>query len=499
MKKLTIILLVACCVTSCRKFLKEYSQSDVVPTTTKHFSEILNMDGYPAPKAILHNFSVFLDDDVQCYWGPTLGEGAIFARPAAPLFQWQPNVTEILLEQKAPFLLNAWNNYYKLILGTNVVIQFVNDSEGSQMEKDRVRGEAYGLRAFYHFMLVNIYAAPYNDSTTTPDKLAGVPIRTSAELSDEYLGRNTVKEVYEQIEKDLDSAIVLLRKDRSSRSVTRMSHVAAHHLASRVYLYEEKWEKAVAHADSVIKYHPQLMELNSWGGMPMPETQPLSGPRNIESVWCYGSADDKLAPGYRDAYELSYDLVNTFEPADLRAMTGFYYNPPDLRFLFATDFSQQKVISALSGGGELYDYFHSWRSAEAYLNRAEALIQLYRITGNQDFVDKALNSLNTLRASRIESSSFVDWTLKPGDELLQMCREERRRELYLEEMHRWFDLRRYGMPSIKHYYRPDELTTEVYVLEARDRQYVMPIPQEVLDRNPALTQNPQRSGTRMPQ
>ncbi len=199
-------------------------------------------------------------------------------------------------------------------------------------------------------------------------------------------------------------------------------------------------------------------------------------------------------------YDLSYDLVSSFEPADLRALTGFYVNPPELKVYYATDFSQQKVFPAGQlGMGNNYDSYNSWRSAEAYLNRAEALIQLYKTKGDVGYATKALFSLNTLRASRIDRTAFTNWTVKPAAEMLRLCREERRRELYLEEMHRWFDLRRYGMPAIKHVYRPDELTTEVYQLDARDPQYLLPIPEEVLTRNAMLQPNPRRTGARMPQ
>lgn len=482
---------------SCKKFLSEYSQSDITPQTTEHFGEILFTDGYPDNIDPFHSFTVFLDDDVECYYGPTLGTSGA-SRTAAPVFQWQPEFSEKVLQQGSSFYFNAWFNYYKRILGANVVIQFIDGALGPQKDKDRIKGEAYTLRAFYHFMLVNMYAAPYNDSTTTPESSPGIPIRATADLSEQYLKRNSVKEVYVQIEKDLDSAIILLSKDKSNRNVARLTHVAAHLLASRVYLFEEKWEKAIAHADVVLENHPQLMDLNTWGGMPVPETKPLAGPNNVESIWCYGTANEKLPETYGVAYDLSYSLANSFEPADLRALTGFYVNPPELKVFFAPEFSQQKVYpNGLVGSGNSYDIFNSWRSAEAYLNRAEALIQLYA-KGNANAAAQALVSLNTLRASRFETSSFISWTLKPAAEMLRMCREERRRELYLEEMHRWFDLRRYGMPAIDHFYRPDDLTTEVYQLEARDKQYILPIPRDVLTRNPMLQQNPQMTGTRMP-
>ena len=76
-----------------------------------------------------------------------------------------------------------------------------------------------------------------------------------------------------------------------------------------------------------------------------------------------------------------------------------------------------------------------------------------------------------------------------GNELLEFYKEERRRELCFEE-HRWFDLRRYGMPKLTHVVTISEGQPVEYTLPEKDPRYVLPIAREVLDKNPALRQNP---------
>lgn len=81
------------------------------------------------------------------------------------------------------------------------------------------------------------------------------------------------------------------------------------------------------------------------------------------------------------------------------------------------------------------------RLSEAYLNRAEAYIQLNR-------TDDAIKDLNKLRQNRIRG--YTDET--EFTNLLEEVRTERRKEFCFEGM-RWFDLRRYGMPEIHHDFR----------------------------------------------
>ena len=135
------------------------------------------------------------------------------------------------------------------------------------------------------------------------------------------------------------------------------------------------------------------------------------------------------------------------------------------------------------------------RSAEAYLNEAEAEAYL----GHDE---EARRVLNLLRANRFSASSNNEVTAS-GAELITSIRNERRRELALEG-HRWFDLRRYmvcGVQPESHaithewtYYSSHTSTTMIerrrFELEANDEAYTLPIPQEVLNFNTGMPNNP---------
>ena len=102
-------------------------------------------------------------------------------------------------------------------------------------------------------------------------------------------------------------------------------------------------------------------------------------------------------------------------------------------------------------------------------------------------VTEALADLNELRRNRIEG--YSDVSISDPTLLLDEIRKERRLEL-AREGHRWLDLRRYGMPSIKHTWLPGVgLTLQTFVLKAKDPMYTLPLPEAVLGVNPALSQN----------
>lgn len=498
MKKIVVIALLAGSMVSCKKFLAERSQTEVIPKTTKNFGEILYSDGYPTVNVQLQPYLTLMDDDLECYNGDLMADNQKDVTMNAGAFQWQANFIDVCRSGGASVgQFDSWRTYYKLILGTNVALQYLDNSIGEASDKAMYKGEAYALRAFYHFMLVNLYAKPYNDSTTTPDKLPGVPLKLDANLSEEFPARNTVKEVYAQVTKDLDTAINMLEQVGADQRLYRMSATAAHLLASRIYLYMEQWDKVIEHSDYVLSHHPQLMNLNTWpnDGVNTDYTKyPLIGVNNVETIWYYGSVDEPQVAGTSSAYGISQDLANTFETNDLRPEICFPAVPDFLKPYVNGNYFFTKIIAGAQVLGA--DMGTSWRSSEAYLNRAEAYIQKYKTKGDAGAAAEALKNLNTLRAARFKAGTYTNWTLETADKLLTMCRAERRRELFREGGQRWFDLRRYGMPSIRHIYQPTVNTSAIYVLQKRDPQYVLPIPNEVLQRNFSLEQNQQISGVR---
>ncbi|WP_431217460.1 RagB/SusD family nutrient uptake outer membrane protein [Puia sp. P3] len=175
--------------------------------------------------------------------------------------------------------------------------------------------------------------------------------------------------------------------------------------------------------------------------------------------------------------------------SDLRSQIYFGAIPSFLQQWISPLFVGQKRDPAVTGGIGNSVIGCSFRSSEAYLNRAEAYAQKYLATGDASAAQSALSDLNALRVKRYDPSAYQPLGSMTADSLLRFCRNERRRELF-SEGHRWFDLRRYGMPSITHYYSPIAGTVQKYVLNGHDPQYTLQIPPTALLLNPNLSQNP---------
>ena len=86
----------------------------------------------------------------------------------------------------------GWQRYYYVNYIANSVIENKdNITEATQAERNQLAGEAYMLRAYMHFILVNLYAAPYTHCN--PSATKGIPLKLNSDVR-EVLSRNTVAE-----------------------------------------------------------------------------------------------------------------------------------------------------------------------------------------------------------------------------------------------------------------------------------------------------------------
>ena len=472
--------------TSCGDFLEETSQDEFKPETVEDYQEILNGEGYGLTVTI-DPITHVLTDDVQGAKGSSYyysDQNIAFK----DVFAWQPNMDNLLTEKKITGYYDSYQNLYKLIMACNTVLGEVDKATGTEAEHKQTKGEALALRAFYYWYLVNLYAQPYNMEGTTPDKLSGVPLVLSAEIKNDGPKRATVAAVYGQITKDVEDACSLLEQTKSTTiSKYRINWIAAHLLASRVYLYMEDWDKVIEHVDKALEGNPKMCNLNSYS-LTIPSNYRPNAYNNFaeyasnnfisanfpETIFTGGISGKIQIAG--SLLCVSDDIIGKFAADDLRK--NFMLKP--------TPYMYYPYMEIKAGTSERA---FAWRTAELYLNRAEAYAAKFA-TGDIPSGAKAVSDINMIRKNRIAAATYTDYQLGTADELMTKVREERRVELCFENPHRWFDLRRYGMPEIKHVWYDQTGVATTYTLEKKDLGYVLQIPLEATSANKNLEQNP---------
>lgn len=146
-----------------------------------------------------------------------------------------------------------WNQCYKNIKVANDVLKSVDLENLSDVAKSYV-GQAYAMRAFEYFTLIQLYQFTYKGH----EDAAGVPLVTekTTEAEANNNPRAAVKDVYKQIMEDLNTAIDYLTDSRSAKS--EINRQVAYGLRARVNLVMQNWSDAAADAQKAAEGYTPL-------------------------------------------------------------------------------------------------------------------------------------------------------------------------------------------------------------------------------------------------
>lgn len=443
MKKLNILLISLVCIlgVSCDDFLDIKPVGKIIPTTQADFRGVLTNAYLLSP--FDRRYTSVRGDELSLK-KDAYGDYLYYLNQ----YTWQD---ESLTGSDVSF---AWQAYYSSILGANQVI--LDGVDATEVDKDsfnQLQGEAYLLRAYMHFCLVNNYADVY--SAENLDKKA-IPLSIQIDIWHDYR-RNTINEVYTQILSDIDEGIKLLSVDEQSKGLNyRFSKISAYGLASRVHLYMSDWDNAVKYAKMALSINSSLTNYND---------ADVIMPFQFDSRENILAMEKIMHRTFNKRFYISSKLENQYDKDN------------DLRFVNYFDGSTAGEYK-LKIGSDL-KYKVSMRTAEFYLTVAEG--QSKSSAGDLVEAKKYLKDLLVTRlkpALYTTEAAVIDAMTK--EQFIVKVSEERMKELAGQGF-RWFDLRRNGKPEIKKTFDGKD-----YTLSNNDPRYIIPFPIQAVSNNPNL-------------
>nr|WP_314754234.1 RagB/SusD family nutrient uptake outer membrane protein [uncultured Prevotella sp.] len=455
--------MMAMSLTACGDFLEEKSQDLYIPKTTKDYKEFLLGEGLNHGKNNQVSLSEYLDvltDDVSEYVNVRRKNATDSRERMWGYYIWNDD-PEVDYNNTVR-ADNSWDVYYHRILVSNVILNNLAEATGTEQERKDLEGEARFLRAWSYFMLVNTYTAPYeNDAQANATQ--AVPINNAISVENKKLAKATLGDIYRLIEHDLEASIKAFEAAATEKTIYRPNLSTAWLLRSRVALFKKQYDKAAEYATQTIKTsNKKLYDLTN--GVEENKDRFLNE-KNTEVLFTYG-------PDAADAFKLqNYITANNSEKG------CFIVNPELISMYTKKDVRLEACYYTKMRRAKPYKYYalrshgmypYAFHLAEAYLNRAEAYVEGGKVA-------EALKDLDAIRDNRIYNNKALVAT--SAEEALQLVKDERRRELSFEGI-RWFDLRRWGCPELKHTYSSSDVGGEKteYVLKQGDKRYTLPIP-----------------------
>ncbi len=263
----------------------------------------------------------------------------------------QPEIADLDNFTETPantFVAALWNGYYAGISRANNALAAILTAPMDTATKTELRAEVRFIRGYYYFNLVRFFGG-------VPIVLS-VPSGPRQAISDPSLvTRASDSDVYNKaIIPDLQFALQHLPL-KSAQVVGRITRGAAETLLAKVYLYEKNWTQALALTQDVINSNQyqlvpdystiwrqvgdndaeSIFEIETGGygntdaGIPL--YSEMQGPRNKGGVWNNPNFNDPTGDLGWGFCTPTQDLVNDYEPGDLReAATIITINPNPL-------------------------------------------------------------------------------------------------------------------------------------------------------------------------
>ncbi len=363
-----------------------------------------------------------------------------------------------------------WQDYYKAIFSTNIVLSKIETATLSESYKNDVRAQMRFLRALFYYNMVQTWG--------------DIPLVTTPLSGDEAYAvlRSPQTEVYDFIKKDLLFAIdkLSLASDIPSAKIGRASKGAAQTLLGKVYLSMGDKTSAATVLKEVYnsgQYALLATYASLWGPNVKNTKESI-----FEIQYLGGSASAPYSRYYQGFYpnnnflgfygtgmnQVTDDLYNEYEANDPRRdlSIALGYNNGSTFIAQKYPIKWTHTNAVLGNGNPLAN------NNFMVLRYADVLLMLAEATGDATY----LNQVRT----RAGLPKFGEANYPAAYSTLSLAIEHERRVELALEFHRWFDLKRNNRAVAVLQPKGKTITTD---------KLLLPIPQTVRSQNPAITQN----------
>lgn len=504
MKRLYYILFIAAAflAVSCEDFLERAPGDNM--TKEELFKKIETAERYlQNAYAFLPDFQYNTEDLTGRYklGGATdeIGFQQASGYPASPfdinLGSWNPT--------QMPMARN-WSDYYGCIRRCNMFIENYDmipedmSAGGASNRKERLLGEAYGLRGYFYFLLFKQWGGvPIINTVLDPGNIESL----------KGIKRSTAEQTVNQILSDMDEAMLHLPDKHDDANFGRFTSVIATVVRSQVKLYwaSKYWNRdndLARWEDAAESCREALNKAEKAGYILAPTYTEMFNKAAISSefIWtknsehyeCYWWDFYSMPLGYGaynvdgplqeivDDFEMKatgkvpvtgynedntqivdptsgYDPLHPWEGRDDRFYSSILYNgamlqgrPIDISAngkdninigsIIRTNYFTRKYLdenhNLVTNASWTYRRFAIMRTSELYLNYAEALIEI----GGGSNLSRAKELINTIRRRAKCAVEIPDGLTQ--EQMRTKVRQERRMELVFEN-HRFWDVRRW--------------------------------------------------------
>ena len=313
---------------------------------------------------------------------------------ASAIFTWDASIDRATATETD----NIYTGLYSVIGKIcNPVLLRADQAEGDRALAGRLKAEAYILRVWHHYILVNMYAKAYDPATAAED--GGIPYSRETDLLSVPNPKYSVQEVYDLMLEDLEAAFALNSFAAPSSNRMRVNSAFAHAVKAKVLMSMRDYEGAYQAATAALAIENTVDDYNT-----MISYVAQRYYSSVISGYSFSrpemsSREDLFYAGYTYLLVLGIpsEFAASFEPGNI-----FYQHTDRL----ADSFSFGANIDAWFDQN-VYLNCGGLSTVDMYLLQAECLIR----RGDATNINNAMDIINMIRRHRVATDVYTATTV----------------------------------------------------------------------------------------
>lgn len=378
--------------------------------------------------------------------------------------KWDESIDRAVLAESD----SRYNSIYRQIYYCNVITEKAPDATGSDAVRNLIIAEAKIKRAYFHYLLVNIYAKQYDEATAA--QLGGVPYVDYVNM-EVNKDKNTIAEVYAGILADCSDDVIAALP--SNANVMRADKAFGNAVRAKVLMQMKRYDEAAHYAGEALRYNNNLENRSA-----TMTTESWELPWDNNNNYLYIGGGARVSLTYTC---MSKELAALFSPDDyIRKYEVGWNGMPTW---------EDSAVEYAYPGGMIYTAFsnvifnnYGIRTEDMYYLLAETNIRAGQ-------VDDGLNYVDMVQLRRIEGYQALKGTGLSQAQAMRKMQEAKKVEMY-GTYNNFFDCKRWNTEAD---YRTS-ITRDLgeygtFTLSPDSPLWVMPFPANATRYNPTLTQN----------
>lgn len=361
---------------------------------------------------------------------------------------------------------------YRYINSMNVIISKAPEASGNADDARRIVAEARIMRAWLHFLIVNLYARQYDETTAAAD--GGIAYVADINPQTEKT-KLSVAEVYDHILADCSDEVIADLRQTAVNNPFRFGAEFGYAVRASVLFQMKRYAEALTYAQKAVKINSKL-EDRTVVLSNMAWTLPHASDNNYLLIYHNNSNIGEWG-GVIGTPEFSADI----DPDDIIVMLGQYTQDG-----WGDNFGYGPEGALMCGSWDVHYNSYGIRTENMYYLIAEAMIRAGQYRDGLRYIDM----VRDLRIYDNSSKHYFDRSdITTESQAMDILQKNKRVEMFTT-IYNFLDRRRWNTESAYRKASTHDCGEDGYfTVEPDSPLWITPFPKTVTLYNSSMTQN----------